>query len=223
MKVAIVSAGSPDYAKLADITQPTRARYAEKHGYDCYFFEVAKERGDACKRDAYEALWGSGYDVMVWMDLDSIIWNSTLKIQGILGRWMMRSVEHDVVPEWTHHFLWGCDHAGPNSGVYFVRFSSQGRQFMDRTYATMIENGLADETAAEQVMLIRGIGEYVATCPGYIVNAYPKELYYGDRYSHRINQLGDDSLVLHLPGLPNEKRIPLLKKYAQEALTKWPG
>lgn len=221
LKIAIVSAGSPDYMDLAEVTQPTRAAYAKKHGYSCYFFEVPKALGDACKRQCYEALWGKGYDLFVWMDLDSIIWNSTLKIEGILGRWMMRAVEHDSLPEYTHHFLWGWDHAGPNSGVYFARFTSQARQFLDRAYATMLECGWGDETAMEQVMMIRGIGEYAATCPGYVLNAYDPNLYYGSRYSHRINQLGDDSLVLHMPGYPNEKRIPELQRRAAEAKAKW--
>lgn len=211
MNIAIATAASPDYADLAAVTNPTRQRYAEKHGYGFFFGQIDKNTGDACKRDIYEALWGKGYDLFVWMDLDSIIWNPTIRIEEIVTQFMGEK-----------HFLWGWDHAGPNSGVYFVRFTSEARQFMDRSWATMIENGWADETAMESAMLIRGLGEYVATCPGFPFNAYPKELYYGDRYAHRINQLGDDSLVLHLPGIPNEKRIPLLENYTQEALRKWP-
>lgn len=212
MKIAIVSAGSPDYDELRRVTQPTRDRYAEKHGYDSWFFETPPNMGDACKRKCYEALWGRGYDVMVWMDLDSIVWNSAIKIEGILGRWMMRGVERDVLPEWVHHFGWGADHAGPNSGVYIVRFTSEGRQWMDRSYATMLENGLADETAMEILRTTHPFNKLVADIPGYILNAYDPDFYYGDRYSHRVNQLGEDSLVLHMPGYPNSVRIGELQR-----------
>lgn len=218
MKIVIASAGSPDYAELAAVTNPTRERYAARHGYDYYYAEVPKEMGDACKRELYEHFWGKGYDLYVWMDLDSIIWNPGHTIEHIVATYMDYPTDK---PPYCKHFLWSWDHAGPNSGAYFARFTSEARQFLDRSYATMLENGLADETAMEQVMLIRGIGEYVATCPGYLFNAYDPAFYYGNRYAHRINQLGDDSLVLHMPGYPNEKRIPELKRRAEEALQRW--
>lgn len=205
---------------LAEVTQPTRARYAEKHGYDCFFFEVAKDRGDACKRDAYEALWKRGYDVMVWMDLDSQVMNSTVRIEGIVERYMERPLI-DVIdfrgPLFTKHFLWSYDHGGPNSGVYIVRFTSEGRHWMDRAYATMLENGLADETAMEILAITHPFKDWVRACPGTVLNSYDYRYYGWEKYTHEINAYKPGNFVLHMPGYPNEVRIPELKRRLAEA------
>ena len=226
MKVAIVSAGSPDYADLVAVTQPSRNAYAQKHGYHSWYFEVDKKRGDACKRDAYEALWGRGYDVMVWMDLDSVVMNSAIGVGDICGTWMgwrltgPTGFEGEQWAEGTH-FLWGYDHGGPNSGVYIVRFTEEGRHWMDRAYATMLENGLADETAMEILATTYPFKDYVRACPGVVLNSYDYRFYGWDRYSldyqRKMNLYEPGRWVLHMPGYPNEVRIPELKRRLVEA------
>lgn len=223
MKVAIVSAGSADYADLAAVTQPTRAAYASKHGYDCYYMEVAKDRGDACKRDCYEALWGKGYDVMVWCDLDSQIMCSDIRVEDIVDRYMFPTPTYHTgmtVAEGCH-FLWGYDHGGPNSGVYIVRFTDEGRHWMDRVYATMLENGLADETAMEILATTHPFKDYVRACPGVVLNSYDYAYYGWDRYSleyqRKMNLYEPGRFILHMPGWPNEVRIPELKRRLAEA------
>jgi hypothetical protein len=211
VKVAIVSAGSPDYVDLAAVTQPSRNAYAQKHGYHSWYFEVDKKRGDACKRDAYEALWGRGYDVMVWCDLDSVVMNSNVRIEDIIHRFMPPDI----------HFLWGFDWGGPNSGVYIVRFTEEGRHWMDRAYATMLENGLADETAMEILATTHPFKDYVRACPGVVLNSYDYRFYGWDRYSldyqRKINLYEPGRWILHMPGYPNSVRIPELKRRLAEA------
>lgn len=225
MKVAIVSAGSADYLDLAEVTQPSRVNYAEKHGYDCYFFEVAKERGDACKRDCFEALWGKGYDVMVWMDLDSAIMNSDVSVEGICEEWMIQQSISGLFftdpPKWDAHFLWSYDHGGPNSGVYIVRFTDEGRHWMDRAYATMLENGLADETAMEILATTYPFKDYVRACPGTVLNSYDYRYYGWDRYDleyqRKLNLYEPGRWILHMPGYPNSIRIPELTRRLADA------
>ena len=217
MRVAIVSAGSPEYKTLADVTQPTRARYAAKHGYDCYYFETTRERGDSCKADCFFALYGKGYDVMCWMDLDSMVMNSEIKVEDICARWF----GHDVDGEMISHFLWGWDHAGPNSGVYIVRFTPEGAHWMDRSYATMRENGLADETAMEILATTHPFKDYVRTCPGTVLNSYDYRYYGWDKYpleyQRKLNLYEPGRFILHMPGYPNDVRIPELKRRLAEA------
>lgn len=213
MKVAIVSAGSPNYAELAAVTQPTRNRYAEKHGYASWYFETPPNMGDACKKKAYDALWDKGYDVMVWMDLDSMVMNSNIKIEDLCK-------ELDYCGIWpmdASHFLWSYDHGGPNSGVYIVRFTSEGRHWMDRSYATMLENGLADETAMEILATTHPFKDWVRACPGTMLNSYDYRFYGWEKYTHQINAYQPGSFILHMPGYPNEVRIPELKRRLAEA------
>ena len=177
------------------------------------------------KGDCFFALYGKGYDVMVWMDLDSQIMNSDTKIEVIC----MNHLGLDFSPRgtgeevWTmnSHFLWGWDHAGPNSGVYIVRFTPEGAHWMDRSYATMRENGLADETAMEILATTHPFKDYVRACPGVVLNSYPYHLYGWDKYpieyQRKLNAYEPGCFILHLPGIPNEQRIPLLKKYLESA------
>lgn len=222
MRVAIVSAGSPDYYDLADVTQPTRVKYAARHGYDPYFFETTRERGDACKADCFFALYGKGYDVMLWADLDSQVMNSEIRVEDVCERWMrhepLLSGEESI---WDCHFLWGWDHAGPNSGVYIVRFTPEGAHWMDRSYATMRENGLADETAMEILATTHPFKDYVRACPGTVLNSYDYRYYGWDKYpleyQRKLNLYEPGRFILHMPGYPNDVRIPELKRRLAEA------
>ena len=42
MRVAVVTAGSPDYAELSALTTPTKQRYCDKHKYDFFYYETEK-------------------------------------------------------------------------------------------------------------------------------------------------------------------------------------
>jgi hypothetical protein len=57
--------------------------------------------------------------------------------------------------------------------------------------------------------------------PGEVLNAYDPGFYYGSKYDHVINQLSAHSLVLHMPGYPNDKRIPELARRAEQANKLW--
>jgi hypothetical protein len=223
IRVAIVSAGSPDYADLRAVTQPTRERYAEKHGYDLYFFEIPANMGDACKGRAYSELWGKGYDVMVWCDLDSCVMNSDIRIEDIVDKYMFPNVTYHTGQTESQdvHFLWGYDHGGPNSGVYIVRFTDEGRHWMNRVYATMQEQGLADETAMEILATTYPFKDYVRACPGVVLNSYDYAFYGWDRYSleyqRKMNLYEPGRWILHMPGYPNSVRIPELKRRLMEA------
>lgn len=210
MKVVIASAGSPDYAELAAVTNPTKARYAEKHGYTFMFAEIDKETGDACKREMYTALADKGFDVFVWIDLDAAVMNSDIKIENIINQYMDDG-----------HFLWAWDFAGPNSGVYICRYTPEGAHWLERAYATMLENGLADETAMEMLRLSAPFNKWVRECPGTVMNAYPYEVYgwdkYGTEHGDKINAYRPGRFIMHLPGLPNEKRIEIFRSYGVTA------
>ena len=212
MRVAVVTAGSPDYEELSAVTSPSKVRYAQKHGYDFFKFQVTKETGDLCKYQAYCQLAKEGkHDIFFWIDMDALIMNSEVKVEELVTLEMGK----------RNHFMWGYDHAGPNSGVYLCRFTPEGRHFMDRSYATMRENGLADETAMEMTMLTPPFGEWVRVVPGRLLNAYDYDFYWGGKYGldheRSINRYDPGCFILHMPGYSNYVRIPELKKRAEEA------
>lgn len=217
MKIAVVTAGSPDFAELASITVPSKQRYAEKWGYSFFRFESKKEDGDKCKFDAYMQLRDKGYDVCFWSDDDALVMNSDWRIEDILHYEM--GYDPTVSMDKDIHFLWGWDGAGPNSGVYFARFTPQAYHFMDRYTATMLENGLGDNTAMIQTMLIPPFNQYVKCIRGTLFNAYDYAFYGWDKYgySQMINKYEPGSFMLQMPGISNDIRIPELRKRALEA------
>lgn len=225
MKVAVVTAGSEDFLPLAAVTSPSKKRYAEKHGYDFYAFITPKEMGDACKYECYKQLADKGYDIYFWIDQDALIMNSEHTVEWLMQAYMIWDWGKDLLvrarPTWHKHFLWGYDHAGPNSGVYLAAYTPEARHFMDRAYATMLENGLADETAMEMTMLTPPFNEWVCVIPGVHLNAYDYTKYgwdkYGVEHGRKINLYEPGRFILHMPGYPNSVRIPELTKRAAEA------
>lgn len=209
IRIAVVTAGSPDFAELASITNPGKERYAKLHGYDFHFFESRKEDGDMCKYQAYMALRGKGYDLMFWSDLDAGITNSAVSIESLF----------DALGGMQAHFLWGFDFNGPNSGVYFVRFTPEGHHFMERYTNNMLENGLGDNTSMIHISCVPPFSDWVRCVPGSWFNAYPYSLYGADKYEHAefINKWRPGCLMVQIPGIPNEVRIPILRKMMAEA------
>lgn len=219
MKVFVVTACSPDYDELRAVTQPSKERWAKRHGYTFVHMVSEKQRGDACKYDAYKEVLRAGYPdgLFVYSDIDALVMNSDIAVEDICHHEMGWDPTHSM--DAGCHFLWGYDFAGPNSGVYLARFTPQAHHFLDRSYATMLENGLADETAMEMTMLIPPFRDWVRVCRGTVLNAYPYEYYGGDRFGDGaiVNMYAPGMLMLHLPGYPNKERIPILTKFASEA------
>jgi hypothetical protein len=211
MRIVVVTAGSPDFKELSDVTTPGKIAYARKHGYDFYFHESTKQQGDACKFDAYMLLRDKGYDLMFWSDLDACITNSNVRIEQLLEA---------CGADQNKHFWWGWDFNGPNSGVYFVRFSPQGHHFMERYTNNMLENGLGDNTSMIHISCVPPFSDWVQCVSGSWFNAYPYELYGADKYEHatEINKWRPGCFMAQVPGIPNEVRIPILKKLVAEAV-----
>ena len=127
MNVVIGTAHDEKYQALADITFPTVQRYADKHGYALsYNPRIDPVDADACKAKMFLSLYATGQyaadDVFMWIDTDALVMNS--------ARNMWDVIEFDPMTWGRWHFLWGCDYSGPNSGVWFARFTSQAAHYV---------------------------------------------------------------------------------------------
>jgi hypothetical protein len=81
----------------------------------------------------------------------------------------------------------------------------------------MRENGLADETAMEILATTEPFKGWVNVVPGTVLNCYDPVMYGTDTYTHEINQYAPGRFIIHFPGIPNDERIPLLRKYQESA------
>jgi hypothetical protein len=71
----------------------------------------------------------------------------------------------------------------------------------------------------EVLMLSPPFNEWVRVCPGWVLNSYDYALYGWENCAHgdTINAYRPGNFILHMPGYPNEKRIPELRRRAAEA------
>jgi hypothetical protein len=127
--IVIGTAHDANYAELAAITFPSVAEYAEKHGYRVvYEPNISAVEADACKARLFLSLYATGEfsadDVFMWIDTDALVMNSAVRVEDVVGPHLGGDT----------HFLWAYDMNGPNSGVWFARFSSHAAHYV-RVYA----------------------------------------------------------------------------------------
>lgn len=112
----VTTAWNDAYQGIANITSPVMASYCHGHGYTYlaypgrYHTDEARDPsfltyGDRCKLQIYKELYAD-FDVIVWLDVDTMITNPAIRIEDVLGE---------------RPFLWSYDHHGPLSGFTIAR------------------------------------------------------------------------------------------------------
>lgn len=223
-RVVVCMVHDTNYTELGNITVPLGRRYAEKHNYDFVYIPDWDKRypdlandGDRFKARMYENLYEQNrehyqWDVYMWIDSDALVMNSQISVGDLFRR-----LEREQGLGDQHHFLWGEDPSGPNSGVYFARFTWQAKQFMRMQLAASVEMGWGDNTAMIQKSAIAPFNREVLTVPGRYFNSYLLDLYGWQDFQER-NGYEEGSFILHLPGLTNARRIPIAREYAAKAV-----
>jgi hypothetical protein len=212
MRVVIGTAHDEKYDELAAITFPTVQRYADKHGYTLsYNPRIDPVDADACKAKMFLSLYATGQyaadDVFMWIDTDALIMNSEIPIED---RTIALGLHSGT------HFLWGYDYNGPNSGVWFARFTSQAAHYVQVYNATAQAMGWGDQEAMVQKMLVLPFSQWVKVVPGFAFNSYPYDLHGRQNWAHKheINAYRPGAFVLHAAGLESEMRLRVLREYA---------
>jgi hypothetical protein len=213
MKVVIGTAHDEKYDELAGITFPTVRRYVDRHGYVlAYNPRIDPIDADACKAKLFLAHYATGQygpdDVFMWIDTDALVMNSEKPVKQVVGQWMY--------PGGSCHFLWAYDFNGPNSGVWFARFSPQAAHYVRVYDQTCRGMGWGDQEGMIQKMLQPPFCEWVHLVPGALFNAYDYSLYGIENWPHKeqVNAYQPGSFILHAAGLSGEHRLSVLRHYA---------
>ena len=143
-KVGLMTAFNSLYAPLAQIAVPIMEAYCKRHGYRLLVGEYhdrpgeenRMSRGDLCK-PAMFLQHADDYDVLMWLDVDSIIMSHGFRIQDVLdGR------------DW----LWTGNTDGPMSGFWIGRATPLVRAWVHRfAFACAYEYGGGDQYAMREV------------------------------------------------------------------------
>jgi hypothetical protein len=199
---AVISLYSENMQAVADLTIPSHVRFADKYGW----------HQDAVLADQENSLWEKlnlishylekDYKSVLWLDADVLITNPK-PITWILEE----NHAADV-------FL-TADVNGLNAGVMFIRNTPWSKAFF---YACSNHGKtlFGDRPNGEQQALqhfssvypYAGIVHYV---PQRELNSYHPDAY--DYPNCRLASWQSGDFALHLPSLPNEDRVEILKQY----------
>jgi hypothetical protein len=199
---AVISLYSENMQAVADLTIPSHVRFAEQHGWHQDAVVVDQENSLWEKLNFISQYLEKDYTSVLWLDADVLITNPK-PITWILDE----NPAADV-------FL-TADVNGLNAGVILIRNTpwSKAYFYACRTHGKTL---FGDRPNGEQQALqhfssaypYAGIVHYV---PQRELNSYHAGAY--DYPNCRLASWQQGDFALHLPSLPNEDRILILKQY----------
>lgn len=195
----IVTAASKDYWPLLELTAPNKLEYCLRHGAKLLMHQhpngseiVSYDRLslilhalDLCEEN--EWLW--------FMGADTLITNMTINAEQMLGTETLRI---------------GLDINGINNDSFFLRNNKQARTTIQRClYRVAMEDEPTCQSAMNTEILLGKISTRAVSQREF--NSFLYNEYSYGAYPEGTWQPGD--LVLHVPGLPMERRMELVREY----------
>lgn len=205
-----MSAWNQLYLPLASIAAPIMQAYCNRHGYTFLhgqYHDRAETqhdrttRGDLCKAGMFLQHYRD-FDILAWLDIDSIIMNHDVKLEDILE---------------DRQWIWTCNTDSPLSGFWIARTTPIIRKWVERfSFACAYEYGGGDQYA---MRIIMGWPPYTfiaderhcvpAKVAGHCFEGIPDDLAIYGQY-----QPGD--FVITFPSLDIATRLEKMLQYATQ-------
>ena len=200
MRIAVTMSYTPNWNELAAISVPNMAKYCAKHGYSLFVTVDEYER--------YNGLWKlqnilrllsfkDSYDVVFSFDCDTLVTNHEIKLESFID-------------EENHFYV--CE--GWNMGIFAVKSSTFGIELIYKI-EEFIASGKCDceQDAIGKISIQQGMK--VLAHPAF--NSYLSQHYpeVAQPVTKEQGQWEPGCFVLHLPALPLEQRINLMKEYSK--------
>lgn len=210
MRTGVLTAYYENYKPLADIVVPNLEDYCIRHNYlFCTYIFPSSGVHYSFKRikAIRDLLNNEDIDLILCLDIDVLITNHNIKIESFIDS------EHD--------FYITKDINGINAGNFIVKNTDWSKSFLDYILSHQ-------ETKDNDQEVIESIKEdeiwegkiKILSHPS--INSYPYEHYgpnfgaIGDRKVEKPTteegNWGPGNFIIHLPGMPLEKRIELLRE-----------
>ena len=202
MKIAFVTLYTPEYADLANITLASRKKYCQKHGYHLHIQTAPlSDRGLAWDKSVLISKALEVADVVVWNGVDVVFMNLEFKVESLLEEFKEFSM------------ILSTDVYGINSDNLIFRKSPWSEQFLFAV-STLGYAFYRNHPWVEQEAIIRFASSppyqgKIGYAPQNKMNSYLNDLYGRPTAWPGHYQKGD--WLVHLPGIPNEKRIEVIK------------
>lgn len=190
---------SPSHRPLADVSVPNLEEYTKRHGYDIWLIEIMNDKWEYKKHETFDILFDLGYDVIWYKDIDTVITDMTKPITDYLDDY--------------YSFYLTKDATELNGGSVIIKNTMVGRELNRMVLGErgMFEN--EQNVYNSFPMLIFGV-DFMKILPHPSINSYQYSLYKECPQYVGSEDLGDwrpGNFVLHVPALPMEKRIEVLK------------
>jgi len=211
MNCAIASLYLDNFIEIGKITDQNKLNYCSKHGYD---YICQRENLDCLGFDKIEILINNlpKYDYIWWNDADSLITNSSVKMENRIFP------NYDLIISWDELFL--------NAGSFIIKNSEASMDFLKLVFS--YKEQWKDNPASEQGVITSLFlhekfqqSEYfnkIKVVNQRYLNSFPEErlIKYPNMLQHGIWNKGD--WLIHLSGISNEERLNIIPKYLEQAV-----
>lgn len=218
MKILILTLADEPYWPIARISNPNKAAYAAKHGYDfrTYSHRLAEDLPASWSKlhILFDNFTGTGYyDWFFWTDADSLIMNSELKLEDLIG-----DTEATIIAAY--------DENGLNTGQFLIKNNFAGYDLIWRAdgHREYVNHVWWDQPAIEAAILERGGDSVIMTVdPGLLNRTVPSGPQH-NTFSKMIDQTNKvfevNDFILHWSGCGGERaplRLEMMKAFLEVA------
>lgn len=209
-----ISASDNTMADLVDLTLPSKQRYAKKHGYDLLSMRSLgcdshgifgrNEIGFQRALRSFEML--LSYDVVMWLDVDSIITNDEYTIENFIGD---SNYTFYASYDWHGYSNFSC-------GNFIIKKTSNVQDFINAFYSigsSLSGPGREEQNTLNIMHMHTHFKNEFKILEHKFLSSIPTQEMYGSRWVAArpiVGQWNDQCFLAHLTGASNKDRIEIL-------------
>lgn len=205
-KIAVLSVWDKNTAELAEIVAPNKREYCLRHGYDYVAITSGfdHDRTTHWSKIKSAASILKNYQWVFYSDIDSLIMNQNIKLESFI--------------DFNYEFIISYDRFGINSGQWLIRRGPWAFNFLNSVYSQTQFIGQPCEEQNALIHVLMMLGENIKRTKLVCQKAFNSYLYENYDWKWEPGQYTTGDFMLHLPGMSNEQRIPILKEYIEKVL-----
>lgn len=191
---------SPSHSELAELSVPNLQWYCKRHGYEMMLIEIENDKWEYKKHEAFKRWMDNNDADLIWYrDVDSVITNLSIPIT-------------DFVDDYNSFYLTK-DFNELNGGSVIIKNTMSGRCFNDLVleHRDRFENEQNFYNSIPMLTLGKDMMKQIQhpSINSYQYSLYPEcSSYVGKEF---LGDWKEGNFVLHVPALPMQKRIEILK------------
>lgn len=239
-RTLVITGGDSRVHSVLDLTIPSKFRYSQQHGYDFNILRSFKSLpninvdaesliGLGFSRTIYAFQMLEHYDVVMWLDSDSIVTNSNLTIDDFIDDKHTIYFSYD----WPVSSDGSTGHVGFSGGNFIIKSTKYVEELFS-TFVNFSQHFLndvgSDQTCFNVIYNQTPLKQHFKILEHNYLNAVPESILTtntwasdpnrsGKNKTHKIiNPWTGDSFIAHLTGCTSDDRINLLNTYFKKYL-----